>query len=531
MFESSDDAAPEGAAPDAPNAESAASPPHSPYMVEVRDVHKFFGDIHVLAGVSLNVEYGEVCTILGPSGSGKSTLLRCINVLERIQAGQVVVDGALMGYRLDGQGRLHDLRPKDLARQRASIGMVFQRFNLFPHMTALENVIEAPVRVTRLTPELAREQGLELLDRVGLADRAEHYPSQLSGGQAQRVAIARALAMEPRLMLFDEPTSALDPELVGEVLSVMQSLAADGMTMVVVTHEMGFAREVSDTVVFMDEGSIVESGRPVAAGCGCALGQPAWGRSGGGRGCGGRRGRRTVRSGGAVRGGASRRSRGGRRGCGDLGHRGSCHLGQEVLALQFLKPLPGGLGLGTRHPFHIVRGRLLRANGFQFFGPAFVFVQQQPDLGDADLLEQFQPAWAARCQIDHDVTPDEMEVSRQPVTSSARDSRSLPMVRMSRVDRPCPVQLLGQQHPHQGVWQRQAGKPDALLRLGGQVQLPRDVGHAIGMVPRDDAALHAVGAKPGQCLGRGAVALGALGHSASSPCSRGVGQRLPYHGG
>ena len=212
-------------------------------MVEVRDVHKFFGDIHVLAGVSLNVEYGEVCTILGPSGSGKSTLLRCINVLERIQAGQVVVDGALMGYRLDGQGRLHDLRPKDLARQRASIGMVFQRFNLFPHMTALENVIEAPVR-------------------VGLADRAEHYPSQLSGGQAQRVAIARALAMEPRLMLFDEPTSALDPELVGEVLSVMQSLAADGMTMVVVTHEMGFAREVSDTVVFMDEGSIVESGRP-----------------------------------------------------------------------------------------------------------------------------------------------------------------------------------------------------------------------------------------------------------------------------
>ena len=166
-----------------------------------------------------------------------------------------------MGYRLDGQGRLHDLRPQDLARQRASIGMVYQRFNLFPHMTALENVIEAPVRVTRLPPELAREQGLELLDRVGLADRAEHYPSQLSGGQAQRVAIARALAMEPRLMLFDEPTSALDPELVGEVLSVMQSLAADGMTMVVVTHEMGFAREVSDTVEFMDEGSIV---RPAA---------------------------------------------------------------------------------------------------------------------------------------------------------------------------------------------------------------------------------------------------------------------------
>ena len=262
MFESSDDAAPEGAAPDAPNAESAASPPHSPYMVEVRDVHKFFGDIHVLAGVSLNVEYGEVCTILGPSGSGKSTLLRCINVLERIQAGQVVVDGALMGYRLDGQGRLHDLRPKDLARQRASIGMVFQRFNLFPHMTALENVMEAPVQVKKVPKAKARERGVELLERVGLGDRLDHYPSQLSGGQQQRVAIARALAMDPELMLFDEPTSALDPELVGEVLQVMKDLAASGMTMVVVTHEMGFAREVGDQLIFMDGGVIRESGDP-----------------------------------------------------------------------------------------------------------------------------------------------------------------------------------------------------------------------------------------------------------------------------
>ena len=260
MFESSDDAAPEGAAPDAPNAESAASPPHSPYMVEVRDVHKFFGDIHVLAGVSLNVEYGEVCTILGPSGSGKPTLLRCINVLERIQAGQVVVDGALMGYRLDGQGRLHDLRPKDLARQRASIGMVFQRFNLFPHMTALENVIEAPVRVTRLPPELAREQGLELLDRVGLADRAEHYPSQLSGGQAQRVAIARALAMEPRLMLFDEPTSALDFKNQITLWKILKKIAAGGKTIVICTHEPNHILWFCDEVIVFRDGRIVSKG-------------------------------------------------------------------------------------------------------------------------------------------------------------------------------------------------------------------------------------------------------------------------------
>ena len=231
-------------------------------MIDARDLHKRFGSLQVLGGVSLRIDQGEVVALIGPSGSGKSTLLRCLNQLERISAGRVYVDGTLLGYREDASGQLHDLKDREIAAQRARIGMVFQRFNLFPHMTALENVIEAPVRVTRLPPELAREQGLELLDRVGLADRAEHYPSQLSGGQAQRVAIARALAMEPRLMLFDEPTSALDPELVGEVLSVMQSLAADGMTMVVVTHEMGFAREVSDTVVFMDEGSIVESGRP-----------------------------------------------------------------------------------------------------------------------------------------------------------------------------------------------------------------------------------------------------------------------------
>ena len=231
-------------------------------MVEIQDVHKFFGELHVLKGVSLEVETGEVCTILGPSGSGKSTLLRCVNVLEEIQAGSIHVDGTLMGYRQDAGGSLHELRPKELAVQRAPIGMVFQRFNLFPHMTALENVVEAPVKVKGVKKDEAKAKASELLERVGLAERADHYPAQLSGGQAQRVAIARALAMEPDLMLFDEPTSALDPELVGEVLAVMQDLAASGMTMLVVTHEMGFAREVSDTVVFMDQGSIVESGSP-----------------------------------------------------------------------------------------------------------------------------------------------------------------------------------------------------------------------------------------------------------------------------
>ena len=219
-------------------------------MVSVRGVHKFFGDLHVLRGIDLDIAPGEVCVILGPSGSGKSTLLRCLNMLEDISAGRVFVDGELLGYREDDNGVLHERHDKEIAAQRSRIGMVFQRFNLFPHMTALENVMEA------------REQALELLDRVGLADRADHYPAELSGGQQQRVAIARALAMDPEIMLFDEPTSALDPELVGEVLQVMQDLAASGMTMAVVTHEIGFAREVADQVVFMDGGVIVEAGAP-----------------------------------------------------------------------------------------------------------------------------------------------------------------------------------------------------------------------------------------------------------------------------
>ncbi|VEI12819.1 Glutamine transport ATP-binding protein GlnQ [Trueperella bialowiezensis] len=230
-------------------------------MVEVRDVHKFFGDLHVLRGVSFDVARGSVTTILGPSGSGKSTILRCINVLEPIQAGSIVVDGELMGYE-ERNGKLYELSDKAIAKQRSHIGMVFQRFNLFPHMTALENVMEAPVQVKGLSQDEAKAAANELLAQVGLADRAEHYPSELSGGQQQRVAIARALAMEPELMLFDEPTSALDPELVGEVLAVMKNLAAQGMTMVVVTHEVGFAREVSDQVILMDEGMIVEAGSP-----------------------------------------------------------------------------------------------------------------------------------------------------------------------------------------------------------------------------------------------------------------------------
>lgn len=231
-------------------------------MVQVEGVHKFFGDLHVLKGIDLTIAPGEVCVILGPSGSGKSTLLRCLNQLEEISAGRVRVEGELLGYREDAQGRLHDLPDKAIARQRARIGMVFQRFNLFPHKTALENVMEAPVHVAGIDKARAKKRALELLDRVGLADRADHYPSELSGGQQQRVAIARALAMDPEIMLFDEPTSALDPELVGEVLQVMKDLAASGMTMAVVTHEIGFAREVADTVVFMDEGVIVESGSP-----------------------------------------------------------------------------------------------------------------------------------------------------------------------------------------------------------------------------------------------------------------------------
>jgi polar amino acid transport system ATP-binding protein len=230
-------------------------------MVEAEGIHKSFGRTSVLRGVDLVVRPGEVCCVVGPSGSGKSTLLRCVNHLERIDSGRLSVDGHLVGYRMRGD-RLHEMRESEIARQRRDIGMVFQRFNLFPHKTALENVMEAPLVVRRDARAPARAAALSLLERVGLADRAGHYPAQLSGGQQQRVAIARALAMRPRLMLFDEPTSALDPELVGEVLDVMRGLARDGMTMVVVTHEMGFAREVGDTLVFMDEGVIVEQGAP-----------------------------------------------------------------------------------------------------------------------------------------------------------------------------------------------------------------------------------------------------------------------------
>jgi polar amino acid transport system ATP-binding protein len=230
-------------------------------MVEAVDVHKSFGRVEVLRGIDLTVQPGEVACIIGPSGSGKSTFLRCINHLERIDAGQMRVNGDLIGYREAGS-KLYELRESEVARQRREIGMVFQRFNLFPHMTAAENVMEAPRTVRREPRQAARKRAMALLDRVGLADKYDSYPAQLSGGQQQRVAIARALAMEPRLMLFDEPTSALDPELVGEVLDVMRGLARDGMTMVVVTHEMGFAREVGDSLVFMDEGRVVEAGDP-----------------------------------------------------------------------------------------------------------------------------------------------------------------------------------------------------------------------------------------------------------------------------
>ena len=232
-------------------------------LIQIRGVHKFFGDLHVLRGIDLDITNGEVCVIMGPSGSGKSTLLRCLNQLETISAGEIFIDGELLGYRKDSStGVLHDLTDKQIASQRSQIGMVFQRFNLFPHMTAIDNVMEGPIQVLgRPKAEVARD-AQEYLELVGLGDRLNHYPSQLSGGQQQRVAIARALAMKPELMLFDEPTSALDPELVGEVLSVMQDLAKAGMTMVVVTHEVGFAREVADHVVFMDGGTIVEEGSP-----------------------------------------------------------------------------------------------------------------------------------------------------------------------------------------------------------------------------------------------------------------------------
>jgi polar amino acid transport system ATP-binding protein len=230
-------------------------------MVKAESVHKRFGRLEVLCGVTLEVGRGEVMCIIGPSGSGKSTFLRTINHLERINRGRLWVDGVLVGYRERG-GKLHELPDGEVAKRRAEIGMVFQRFNLFPHKTALENVIEAPRLVRGVSKSQATEEATALLARVGLSDKLASYPSQLSGGQQQRVAIARALAMKPKLMLFDEPTSALDPELVGDVLDVMRDLARDGMTMVVVTHEMGFAREVADKLVFMDAGVIVEAGDP-----------------------------------------------------------------------------------------------------------------------------------------------------------------------------------------------------------------------------------------------------------------------------
>ncbi|GAA4355065.1 amino acid ABC transporter ATP-binding protein [Microbacterium rhizosphaerae] len=230
-------------------------------MVRAEGVSKSFGSHEVLKSISLEVMPGEVLCLVGPSGSGKSTFLRCINHLEVVNAGRLSVDGKVVGYREQGD-KLYELRPKDAAKQRRDIGMVFQRFNLFPHMTALENIMEAPVRVKGVPKAEARARAQELLARVGLGDRADYYPAHLSGGQQQRVAIARALAMDPKLMLFDEPTSALDPELVGEVLDVMKGLAASGMTMIVVTHEMGFAREVADKLVFMDGGVVVEEGDP-----------------------------------------------------------------------------------------------------------------------------------------------------------------------------------------------------------------------------------------------------------------------------
>ncbi|MFF0297007.1 amino acid ABC transporter ATP-binding protein [Kitasatospora sp. NPDC004614] len=230
-------------------------------MVKAEGVHKSYGQVEVLKGIDLEVKQNEVFCLVGPSGSGKSTFLRCINHLEQINAGRLYVDGELVGYRQRGD-RLYELKDREVALKRQDIGMVFQRFNLFPHMTALENVIEAPVQVKKENRAAAKERAMVLLERVGLASKAGNYPTQLSGGQQQRVAIARALAMQPKLMLFDEPTSALDPELVGEVLDVMRGLAEEGMTMIVVTHEMGFAREVGDALVFMDGGVVVESGHP-----------------------------------------------------------------------------------------------------------------------------------------------------------------------------------------------------------------------------------------------------------------------------
>ena len=230
-------------------------------MVDAQQVCKDFGALSVLKGVTLSVAPGEVLVLVGPSGSGKSTFLRCINHLETVSAGRLYVDGVLVGYR-ESRNRLYEMPAREASRQRRDIGMVFQHFNLFPHRTALENITEAPIHVRKLRKSAAVERARDLLHQVGLSDKADAYPAQLSGGQQQRVAIARALAMDPKLMLFDEPTSALDPELVGEVLAVMKKLAGAGMTMIVVTHEMGFAREVADQLVFMDDGVIVETGPP-----------------------------------------------------------------------------------------------------------------------------------------------------------------------------------------------------------------------------------------------------------------------------
>ena len=230
-------------------------------MISAQNVHKSFGQLEVLKGINLEVQAGEVACLLGPSGSGKSTFLRCVNHLDKATAGRLYVDGELIGYR-EKNGTLYEISEKEAAEQRSDIGMVFQSFNLFPHRTVIENIIEAPVQVKKIPEETARARAMELLEDVGLASKANNYPVQLSGGQQQRVAIARAVAMDPKLMLFDEPTSALDPELVGEVLRVMKDLAAEGMTMLVVTHEMGFAREVADKVFFMDGGVVIESGSP-----------------------------------------------------------------------------------------------------------------------------------------------------------------------------------------------------------------------------------------------------------------------------
>jgi len=230
-------------------------------MVRIEDAHKRFGELEVLRGVTTNVARGEVVVLLGASGSGKTTLLRCINHLDKLDDGRIYVDGELVGYR-EVKGKIVEDKESAIARKRAQIGMVFQRFNLFPHLTAIGNVIEAPMRVKKMPKAAAQELGREQLEKVGLSDKIDEHPNKLSGGQQQRVAIARALAMQPKLMLFDEPTSALDPELVGEVLDVMKELARDGMTMIVVTHEIGFAREVADRVVFMDEGVIVEDAPP-----------------------------------------------------------------------------------------------------------------------------------------------------------------------------------------------------------------------------------------------------------------------------